>query len=95
MFREHKNMIWGTNCSKCGAECSVLQNAHHPWDRTTFGMIISCSSCGHENYVNQQAAAFFYKQRIYRYFTNLSGRILDLGCGGGLLSSYLLSQQNV
>jgi len=95
IFHEHKNMIWGTFCSKCGAECSVLQSAHHPWDQTTFGRIIRCSKCGSENHVNQQAAAYFYNQRIYSYFNELSGVILDLGCGGGFISSYLLNQQKI
>lgn len=95
MFPEHSNTIWGTHCGECGNECSVLQNTHHPWDRTSFTIKLECPACGHEVTIDQRAAEDFYNQKIYSYFTGLSGHVIDLGCGSGFLSRFLLQEDCV
>ncbi|MDN3956356.1 class I SAM-dependent methyltransferase [Sporolactobacillus laevolacticus] len=58
-------------------------------------MKIRCPKCGTENVVDQKAAANYYNHRIHSYFNDLSGTILDLGCGGGFLSRYLMDNKRI
>lgn len=94
MFKEHKFTVWGTYC-KCKSECSILQNGHHPWDDTTFTVKLKCNSCGNEITIDKKSAEKFYNNRIYSYYDGLYGKVIDLGCGGGFLSRYLLNQTKV
>lgn len=94
MFKEHNFVIWGTFC-KCGSECSIRQNEHHPWVDTGFTAKLKCSSCGNEVTVDRKCAEEFYNNKIYSYYNGLYGKIIDLGCGGGFLSRYLLNQDKV
>ncbi|MEG1142228.1 MAG: hypothetical protein RSE41_07270 [Clostridia bacterium] len=91
MFREHNFVIWGTYC-KCGNDCSILQNKHHPWDDTQFSIKLKCNVCNSDVVVDKNSAKIFYNNKIYSYFRNLYGEIVDLGCGGGFLSRYLICQ---
>lgn len=94
MFKEHKFTIWGTYC-KCGKECSILQNEHHPWIDTTFTIKLKCNFCGNEIIIDKKSAEAFYNSKIYSYYNGLYGNIIDLGCGSGFLSRYLLNQKNI
>lgn len=94
MFRDHKFIIWGTYC-KCGNECSILQNEHHPWDDTIFIAKLKCSLCNNEVIVDAKSAKEFYDNKIYSYYDGIYGNIIDLGCGGGFLSRHLLGQENI
>lgn len=94
MFKEHNFTIWGMYC-KCGNECSILQNKYHPWIDTEFTVKIKCSSCGNEIIIDRKAAEAFYNNKIYSYYNGLYGRVVDLGCGEGFLSRYLLYQEKV
>lgn len=94
MFQEHRFAVWGTKCL-CGQECSVLQNGHHPWTDTDFAIRMTCPSCGREVLINQQKAADFFNQKIDIYYDDVSGTVLDFGCGGGFLSRYLLLKDEV
>ncbi|MFD3157246.1 class I SAM-dependent methyltransferase [Haloimpatiens sp. FM7330] len=94
MFKEHGFTIWGTYC-KCGNECSILQNKHHPWDNTSFAIKLKCKSCNTEIIIDKNSAEIFYNNKIYSYFNGIYGKIIDLGCGGGFLSRYLLNQSNI
>lgn len=58
-------------------------------------MKINCPLCGYENDVDQKAAENYYNHRIYSYFQSIHGIVLDLGCGGGLLSRFLLADSQV
>lgn len=91
MFEENKFVIWGAFC-KCGNECSILQNEHHPWVDTDFTIKLKCSSCGSEIIIDPKRAEEFYNNKIYSYYDGLYGSIIDLGCGGGFLSRYLLNK---
>lgn len=94
VFREHDFVIWGTNC-KCENECSILQNKHHPWDDTKFSIKVKCSMCNRELVIDKNVAEIFYNDKIYSYFNNLHGSIIDLGCGGGFLSRYIIHKDSV
>jgi len=94
MFSEHKFSVWGTFC-KCGSECSILQNEHHPWLDTSFTIKLKCNSCGNEIIIDKKSAEAFYSNKIYSYYNGLYGNIIDLGCGDGFLSRYLLNQNKV
>lgn len=94
MFKEHGFIVWGTYC-KCGNECSILQNEHHPWVDTAFTAKIKCSSCGKEAIIDRKRAEEFYNNKIYSYYNGLYGKVIDLGCGDGFLSRYLLEEDKV
>lgn len=94
MFKEHQFTVWGTYC-KCGNECSILQNKHHPWDDTDFTVKLNCSACKNEVVVDKKKAEEFYNNKIYSYFNDVYGTIIDLGCGSGFLSRYLLQCHKV
>lgn len=94
MFREHNFNIWGTYC-ECGNDCSILQNKYHPWDDTKFTTKLKCNVCGNELIVDKQNAQIFYNNKIFSYFNDIYGSVIDLGCGGGFLSQYLICQDSV
>ncbi|WP_100488383.1 class I SAM-dependent methyltransferase [Sporolactobacillus pectinivorans] len=95
MFPEHPFTIWGTHCGNCGNVCSILQNAHHPWNCTPFTVKLKCSTCGHDVTIDQKAAEAFYNHKILTRFEGLFGYVVDLGCGGGFLSRFLLQNKNI
>lgn len=94
MFKEHNFIIWGDYC-KCGIECSILQNQQHPWDNTDLIVKLKCNVCGDEVVINKEKAERFYNNKIYSFFKDVQGNIIDLGCGGGFLSRYLLNNDNI
>lgn len=95
MFKEHNSIVWGTYCNKCGSECSILQNVHHPWDNTKFTIKLRCKSCNNEVVIDKNSAEAFYNNRIYSYYNDIYGKVIDLGCGSGFLSRYLLNQSSI
>lgn len=94
MFKEHRFTIWGTYC-KCGCECSILQNEHHPWIDTEFTIKLKCPLCGNEVTIDKNSAEAFYNNKIYSYYNGLYGKVIDLGCGNGFLSRYLINQSKI
>lgn len=64
MFKENNSIMWGNYC-KCGNECSILQNEHHPWINTSFTVELKCSSCGNKVIIDKERAAEFYNNKIY------------------------------
>jgi ubiquinone/menaquinone biosynthesis C-methylase UbiE len=93
-FTQHPNIIWGPKC-QCGKKVSILQTDHHPWVKTDFTPVVTCSNCNRQLKIDQQAAAKFYNQLIAEQFQGLSGQILDLGCGSGFLSYIALQNPQV
>ena len=94
MFYEQNNIIWGTKCT-CGRENYVLQNQFHPWNETGFKLKVKCINCDDNLEIDQLAAKEFYNEKIYNHFNDVEGTILDIGCGGGFLTQYLIDKQNV
>ncbi|WP_138205782.1 methyltransferase domain-containing protein [Haloimpatiens lingqiaonensis] len=94
MFTEHDYVIWGDYCS-CGSECYILQNKFHPWDEVDFSIKIQCKNCGKTIEVDKNKAEKFYNKKIFSYFEDVKGTVIDLGCGGGLLSKLLLNNEKV
>ncbi len=86
-FIQHSNIVWGNKCN-CGNNIDILQNQFHPWDtETNFKITIKCSNCGIINTISQKEASNYYNNKIYEIYDEISGNIIDLGCGGGFLSS--------
>lgn len=94
MFKEHNYIIWGDKCV-CGEECFILQNVFHPWDDVDFTTVIECSACKRKIYIDKSKAGKFYNEKILSYFKDTNGKVIDLGCGGGFLSKFLLKQDTI
>lgn len=94
LFKEHSFIIWGKVCD-CGSECYILQNKFHPWDDVDFITKVKCPNCNQIVEINKQDAEEFYNQKIYSYFNEVEGKIIDLGCGGGFITSHLASKKQV
>lgn len=94
MFKEHNNIIWGSQCS-CGEENYILQNKYHPWIETDFKAVLSCPSCHRSLIIDRVCAEHYYNQKILSHFEDVKGKILDLGCGGGFLSHHLIQKDEV
>ncbi|GCD10516.1 class I SAM-dependent methyltransferase [Clostridium tagluense] len=91
MFKEHSYVLWGDYCT-CGQECFILQNKFHPWDDVDFTISIECTRCNKRVNIDNKKAANFYSKKVLSYFGNIEGQIIDLGCGGGFLSEFLLKE---
>ncbi len=95
VFKEHKYKIWGDYC-ECGSECYVLQNKFHPWTDDADLMIkMNCPNCKQIIEIDKSKAEKFYDQKIHFYFNDLEGDVIDLGCGAGFLSEYLVEKDAV
>lgn len=94
MFLEHTNVVWGTHCP-CGQEVFSLQEKLHPWDEGDAFLTLPCPACKTLVRVSQPLAKDYYNQRIYSLFADVKGVVLDLGCGGGFISQFLLSLPQV
>lgn len=91
---EHNFVVWGTKC-KYGNNIEILVTNHHPWVEDNFTIKTQCNKCGNEVIIDRSKAEQYYNKKIYDKFSGLSGQVLDLGCGGGFLSSYAVQQINV
>lgn len=94
MFQEHPFVVWGAQC-RCGGEVSILQNSFHPWSSTDFIVKAWCPVCGRAVEIDQSRASEFYSRKILSYFTDVSGEVLDLGCGGGFLTEFVAGKDDV
>ncbi len=94
MFKEHNFVIWGDICT-CGKECYILQDKFHPWGETDFTIVAECTGCKRKIYIDRSKAEKFYNNKIFSYFNNIEGKVIDLGCGGGFLSNFLLLEEKV
>lgn len=94
MLKDNKFIVWGTYC-ECGNECSILQNENHPWIDTSFTIKMKCNKCGKSLMIDKERAEEFYNNKIYSYYNDLYGKIIDLGCGSGFLSRFLINQNKI
>ena len=95
MFNENQYIIWGTYCKYCGNEYSILQSKYHPWADTDFKVKLKCSKCKNEVVIDNEKASKFYDSKIYSYFKDVYGSVIDLGCGGGFLSRHIIKYNEV
>ncbi len=51
--------------------------------------------CGKILEINREKAEAFYNSKIYDYYKELSGDVIDLGCGGGFITNYINSNHLV
>ena len=93
MHRLHNTIIWGDKC-ECGQDCFVLQEIHHPWNPSEYFIKTSCTNCNKEIIINQEQASNYYSNKILSYYNDISGRVLDVGCGNGFLTLNLLDKNN-
>ena len=91
----NKNIVWGTNCYECHNEVFLLQDKYHPWNKSDVNLEVICQNCKTPIIINQDMASEFYTNKILDLFKDISGSIIDVGCGGGLLSNYFHSKNNL
>lgn len=94
MNLEHDFTIWGSVCD-CGTECSILQNKVHPWDNINLIIRLVCPKCGKVVDIDKNKATEFYNNKIFSYYDDLYGTVMDLGCGGGLLTKHILKNEDI
>ena len=94
MNREHNFTIWGSICD-CGTECSILQNKVHPWDHISLIIRMVCPKCGNIVDIDKKKAEKFYNNKIFSYYDDLYGTVMDLGCGGGLLTKHIIKNEDI
>lgn len=94
-FQEHRNIIWGKKCENCGHDVYLLQQDYHPWGDKEFAPLVTCPKCQQKQIINKEQAAIYYSRKIYSFFDIPDGVVLDLGCGGGFLSSKLIQNSKI
>jgi SAM-dependent methyltransferase len=94
MFLEHDFVVWGTLCD-CGHDVAVLQNKAFPWSESDFKIKMVCPGCGKMVLVDQARASAYYSHKILAMYDDVSGTVLDLGCGGGFLTEYVSAKKEV
>ncbi|MDD4156404.1 MAG: class I SAM-dependent methyltransferase [Candidatus Cloacimonetes bacterium] len=92
---ENKKVIWGKKCEKCSSDVYILQDKFHPWNFSSARYIVKCKACGYKNIINQADAGNYYSEKILKHFNFVSGVIIDIGCGGGMLTKYLNDKSGV
>lgn len=85
--------IWGCLC-ECGNEAFDYFD-EHPWCEENIIKVVKCSKCGKIQKINCSQAEKFYNNKIFECFKDLYGSVLEIGCGGGLVSEYVSSLENV
>lgn len=90
--KQNKN-IWGKKCA-CGNDVYDFFD-EHVWSESNIGKEVVCSSCKQKVFIKIEEAREYYNDLIYSCFKEVKGNVLDIGCGGGLLTKYLLSKDEV
>lgn len=86
--------VWGTYC-ECSNEVYTFKD-EHPWNGN-IDIIekVKCDKCGKVNEINCFKASEYLENKIYECFKNISGKVLEIGCGGGLITNYLVNNHKV
>jgi len=79
--------VWGTKCN-CGYDVFAYVS-EHPWMDVDVTHTVKCLKCGKDYVVTRDMAERFYNQKIFDCFKPVKGKVLEIGCGGGLLTKYL------
>lgn len=85
--------IWGCICD-CGNEAFDYFE-QHPWLEHNIVKFVECNHCGKVHEIDSKIAEEFYNNKIFECFKDISGKVLEIGCGGGLISKYVKSLDKV
>ena len=85
--------IWGKKCS-CGNDIYDYFE-EHPWSEGNIAKEVICLNCKKKNVITMDEARTYYNNLIYDIFKEAKGNVLDIGCGGGMLTKYLLTKDSV
>lgn len=86
--------IWGCICT-CGNDAFDYFD-EHPWCKDeSILKIVKCDKCGKMYKINCDDAEKFYNKKIFECFKDVSGNVLEIGCGGGLISKYVAGLKTV
>ena len=85
--------IWGCVCD-CDNEVYDYFD-EHPWSEEKIVKVIVCNHCGKTHEIDCKKAKEFYNNKIFDCFKSVSGSVLEIGCGGGLISQYVVGLENV
>lgn len=89
---EGKN-IWGKEC-ECGNNVFAFFD-EHPWKEEVISKNLVCSKCKKNISINNEEASEYYNNLIFKCYDEVKGNVLEIGCGGGLLTSYLANKKEV
>lgn len=86
--------IWGCMCD-CGNEAFDYFD-EHPWcgDKSIL-KTVTCSKCGRTYKIDCVAGEDFYNQKVLECFKDIYGNVLEIGCGGGFISNYVMNLKDV
>ena len=86
--------IWGTIC-ECKNEVYDFYD-EHPWmEDSSIIKTLRCNKCNKEHLLDYIKASEFYNNKIFDCFKYVSGKVLEIGCGGGLVTGYISSLDSV
>ena len=85
--------LWGTKCSCGNIVYGFFEESLFLEENISKEII--CSNCNKISKVKIETARRFYNELIYDCFKDVKGKVLELGCGGGLLTKYLASKKDV
>lgn len=86
--------VWGCIC-ECGYEVFDYFD-EHPWcEDQSIIKIIKCNKCNRIHEINCSKAEEFYNNKIFSCFKNVYGNVLEIGCGGGLVTEYVARLKDV
>ena len=86
--------IWGCLC-ECGKEAFDYFD-EHPWcEDQSLVKYVKCSNCGKVHEINCSKAEEFYNKKIFECFKDIYGNVLEIGCGGGLVTEYVAGLESV
>ena len=86
--------VWGTIC-ECSNEVYTFKD-EHPWNGDEEIIeTLTCDKCGKVHDINCFKASEFLENKIYECFKNASGNVLEIGCGGGLVTNCLKNNDKV
>lgn len=85
--------IWGKRCS-CG---NIVYGFYeeHLFVEENINKEIVCLKCNKNNNIKKEEAREFYNKLIFECFKEVKGKVLEIGCGGGFLTTYLTNKKDV
>ena len=85
--------VWGTIC-ECGNKVFGFVN-EHPWMEVDAEYKVTCLKCNKKHLINRKMATKYYEDIVLDVFKDVKGRVLELGSGGGFVTKYLASKEDI